>query len=259
MTDKKILLYVIKSDKDSNIDNLRKTFDTKLFDIRTVTVENNDKIFDTYTQILKDNRENKLILFIRDSTISNISMESMNDHIRSALKRDDWDICYLCRWMDNCSLHTDLTDVENHNSRIVRTHKPNGLHAFLINKNGADILLGEVNMKDGKKFAHKNIALGLNNEIYNGNIKAIAFTPNIVHFDHRKAEKDSDYMRCVECRNPQIYKDRDDPKTGNDGNNAMNTFWIFLTVLVICILVIMLIWILTRYVDRPISHYVLPK
>lgn len=184
---------------------------------------------DQIEEALKKCRDN-VCLLLRDNSVS--ICENVEYKIEEIMKRTnlDFDICYLCKWMDRCDLYRDRVPLEG-SSSIVSTSNPHGIQALLVTKRGREILLGERPMNNGEKFNLKlpgSLSDQLAKCIYEKNIEALCIVPNIIEFDVMKATRNEDYNKLRECQDPPLDQIR---------SNNYSQFWAYLIVFLIILLI----------------------
>jgi hypothetical protein len=144
-------------------------------------------------------------IIIRDTSVSDASPNTISDIVKRSL-RFDFDLCYLCKWLDLCQLYTRIDKepvevIKNQKITLMETRSPQGTQAILYSKYGRDIILGRLPMKNGSLFiVNRSMEEKLNSEIFIGNIKAICTVPNLINYDIvLNAMSNSDYLKLDEC------------------------------------------------------------
>lgn len=181
----------------------------------------------------------KYVIFCLDTTISASSPETIYYTIKDAINLNNvadgqWDLCYLCKWMDNCSVYTDAKpNVGESNAKIVKTQSPFGFQSVIFSPVGASKL---IDLMSNIGTFNKPLNLTLHDQVSMDVWSSIAIVPNLMSFDPAMARPGSlDYVRTNECRDPT-------PIQTPFKDSNLSFFW-FLVVLVI---VIALIWICIR-------------
>ncbi|GAH47443.1 unnamed protein product [marine sediment metagenome] len=149
-------------------------------------------------------------ILIKNSSVTNSTSNEIANLVLLAIslnkngcKKDNWELCYLCRWLDRCDLYTELAKLDGV-TKVVRTHSPLGLQAIMYSPVGRDIVLGHRRMKDGDYFTPIETSLGdqLNREISLGNISAACMIPNLFEFNVMLARTELDIFKLSDCRLP---------------------------------------------------------
>ncbi len=147
-------------------------------------------------------------IVIKDTSVTNSSSAEIASLVmlaidlnRNGRKKDNWELCYLCRWLDRCDLYKELAKMDGV-TKIVRTHSPLGLQAIMYSPKGRDIIIGRKRMKNGDFFTPIEPPLGdqINKEISLGNILAVCMVPNIFEFNVLLARTELDLFKLSDCR-----------------------------------------------------------
>lgn len=145
------------------------------------------------------NLDGKYVIFCLDTTISASSPETIYYTIKEAVNLNhavdqEWDLCYLCKWMDNCSVYTDIRpNVGDTNAKIVKTQSPFGFFSPVGSYKLSDLMsnIGTFN---------KPLNLTLHDQVSLDIWSSIALSPNLMAFDPSMARPDTmDYVRTNEC------------------------------------------------------------
>jgi hypothetical protein len=220
------------------------------------------------------------VIVIKDSSVSNASPEIVARIVQTNLEMNNYDVSYLCKWMDKCNLYTNKRPITMQNppqqntindtqelrspiggsmggiideirsnpdmdipnpvnqtlpanelsSVIVRTQSPNGIQAMIFSTRGRDIILGQLPMRNGKKF-NVNMPLSdrMNQEIFNGNIVATCIVPNLFDFNLFKSKSVKDYDKLRPCGDQQT--------VANDFSNNFSAYWWFIGAVVLIFII----------------------
>src|SRR4030043_1015589 len=186
-----VKVYILHSlDSAYNFSKLRKVFSKSLFDLEFAR----NKTIINCLQDSHKNYYNNYTIVLTDRVICNRSARFVRDTIQNFIKKDNYDLAYLFKYDDKCQMHTPVDTCES--SFIVNSYSPRGLDAILYTPDGRDKILGLKPMKNKKKFKPKNLEENLNKEIFEGNLKALAISPNL--FDYN-TEESADYCKRNEC------------------------------------------------------------
>jgi hypothetical protein len=248
-----IVVYILTDDvKSERVDVVRKIFSDKLFTVARISINPNISEFDEKNEnehnreseienyrVMKSledarlNHRNNNVIIVKDTSITHSSPERVAEMIEYINSSSQFDVLYLCKWLDRCDLYTDKERIMSTGSMVVRTQSPNGIQCIMFTPKGRDILLGKEKMKNGEYFKlHKGQDLGysLNREILNANINAHCIVPNLIDFDPTLARANKEYNKSSSCSDPDIGKTTD---TGT------STFW---WILFLILLIILIIW-----------------
>ena len=191
--------------------------------------------------VLKQAREkypSRYLIIVKDTTVSNASPETIASIVKSVIKSGTFDLAYLSKWSDRCSMYTDKKILDNGVTVVVKTQSPLGVQAILFSPNGRDRVSSGKFMKNGKIFRlEKPLGNQLNDEIFNGNLEAFCVVPNLMHFDITHATSYADYQKMTEC---EIPKTRQFDATGMSTSSNRSSAWWLLFFLV---LIIIIMWL----------------
>lgn len=213
-----VATYVLSSSPDSDATKrIKCLFSTDLFAVNVVVIAppNNDKIdadsYRTHWVLMHaaSHYPDSYVLVVKDTSTSVANAQAVKDVVNAAIQGDGWDVCYLCRWQDDCSKNTDRQAVAGTGASIVRTFAAQGAHAILLSPKGRDILLGKQTMRNGKLFSNEGpIAERLATAVAQGNISAICTDPNLISVDVSSTPGES--WKKNECK----------PGTGASGGSS---------------------------------------
>lgn len=158
---------------------------------------------------------NNYCIIIKDTSVTNSTIYEIEDIILAAIelnrnncKKDNWELCYLSKWLDRCDLYETLRKI-NGVPKIVKTFSPLGIQSIMFSPKGRDIVLGMRKMKNGEYFTPISPPLGdqLNQNIGLENISATCIIPNLFDFNVMLSQADSlDVLKLSECRLPEVEK-----------------------------------------------------
>lgn len=240
-----IKVYVIQQGGQyvSQVAGLRKAFSSSIFTLSFVklgdrTLEKG--IYDALEDSWKTNRTAYTIV-ITDSVICTHGSKFVTSIIENCLEMDTFDLAYLFKYHDKCQMHTSVSDCGQ--SSIVRTHSPKGLDAILYSPRGRDRVIGKKNLPNGKKLKKKTLEKSMTNAIFEGQLYALAVTPNLFEYDiYTNSRCPEDYQRRNECAPIQAF-----PKEILTNSR---------TVMVLCgilVLIIITVWALLQMGRRSTS------
>lgn len=241
-----VAVYIIHTD-DSRTERVMMMFKNDLFLINEIEIvpptacpyklENKDDSFEFYqfVKCLNDSKNkypNSPVIVVKDSSITVSTPDTITEVILNSLKKDNWDIFYLSKYMDLCSQYNNYFDVPETSIKIVHTTSPYGTQALMFTPDMRDIIIGDSKMKDGRRFEVANSAnlnLTLNRYIEDGKINAITTTPNLITPDPDSATDNIDYEKSNECRLP------DEVVVVQKSNNT--AFWIFVASVAVLLII----------------------
>lgn len=190
---------------------------------------------------------NNASIIIKDNSVSS----SCRDVIKKtclSINCLDYDICYLCVWLDRCDLYKKIKKIEETTIRINKTESPHGLQAVMFSPKGRKIILGIKKMRNNHPFpsARKPLDTELNEQIECDNIKALCTTPNLFSFDVSESNSVIDLAKMSVCRRPE---------QNIESCDESNYFWI-----IICsILLLFAIWIVWKRYNNSFYRGELPS
>ena len=144
------------------------------------------------------------VLYITDTSITDADAGTIESIVTSLLS-NNWDVCYLSKWLDSCDLYTDKKQINKNGTVLVNAVNPQGIQAFLIRPDRflLDANTGEVSLKNGNKIAfEKNLSSTFQKLIAAKQINAATVTPNLFNVDPLTITKNEDYIKLNECRDP---------------------------------------------------------
>mgnify|MGYP000860074080 CR=1 FL=1 len=111
----------------------------------------------------------------------------------------DFDLCYLCRWLDRCDLLSEVTEVSGTKVKLARSQIPNGAAALYITSRGRKKLLTPTFFDPFEN----PLSSALTAQVAEGTLKALVTVPNIVHYEYLTS---GDYYKSQECRVPPRFE-----------------------------------------------------
>lgn len=132
-------------------------------------------------------------LFIRDSSLTNLSAATLQGHIHLALQEMEKEttptLTMLCKWNDACHQYADKTS-----SVLKWSPSPTALQAVLFPAQAREIFLR--GLEEHSLLAPEEVLARLYQE---KKLAALVFSPNIVHYDLDLARRAEDYAKRNEC------------------------------------------------------------
>jgi hypothetical protein len=151
------------------------------------------------------------VLILKDNSVSAADKHVLAKTCRAICDEPDWDLCYLCKWLDRCDLYENVRYIRGETITIVQTKSPHGIQALMISPCGRDIMLGKKYMRNDQMFPTltKPLDSELNEQIEKDNLYAICTNPNLFMFDVNCSSSISDLAKMSICRRPEN-KERDE-------------------------------------------------
>ena len=260
---RKFVVYILTDDEYKNeVEKLYRIFDKHYFVVQTITLshqayKNSDTLSEKdYNEIhrvdsalLKSNKKynSMYTIILKDTCKIQISKDDLYDTLNDAVKynekKSDWDICYLCRWLDRCDLCTPVKNTPT-NLSLLETYSPHGVQALMFSPAGRNKCLGIEPTHTGGYFTPIDVPLDtkLNADIEYGSLKAITYSSNIFQYDVKHAYRDSDYVKYSICRIPE------------EEEIETYSIWIYIIAIVVVLILIFIYHKITQYRNRSISR-----
>jgi hypothetical protein len=186
---------------------------------------------------LKDGAKTKNpILYINDTSVTDADAATV-EAIVTSLLTNEWDICYLSKWLDSCDLYSDLKQINKNGTVLVNAVNPHGLQAVLVRPDRmlVDATTGEISLKDGTKVAFENsLSQSIQKLISNKKVLATTVSPNLFNVDPTTLQKKEDWVKLNECRDPNRPNLPMEPSESSSKQNMW--LWIALAIFVLIIL-----------------------
>lgn len=204
-----IAVYILRAQATA-ADQLRQRFKNPVFRVEFIDYNDSDEAND-HVYVKKAlthayaNFSDSHVLVIKDSSVTNATDELLANVCYTVTKMGNWDIFYLCKWLDRCDKYRDDPDKKSFDGEqgtYHRTYSPFGIQAMMFTPKTRDILLGFREMTNGKKFEliRSSLDKQLNYEIDQLNLKATSMSPNLFEFDPMRARTIDDYKKLTHCR-----------------------------------------------------------
>ena len=250
----KVIVLVIPERKaNSRIRLIKRKFRSELFEV----IDLSDQLFNNTVSVVPgmtqeeideankvmfalefsyENHRDNPVIIIKNTSTSNVSSNHIEKMTTELLNIDQnrFDMCYYCKWLDQCQLYTPLdNNIETlllEDTTIVKTFSPNGIQTIYFTTHGRDKILVKNCMKNGKDFQIvKPLDIQFNDEIFNGNLIALAMVPNLFQFDIiLNVRNNDDYLKVNECLPIEKFKDSD----SNVGRIGILIFVIIIIILI---------------------------
>ena len=233
-----------------------KLFNDDLFKISFAEVNNDDNSDEPQSEYIKflnclkyheEKNPNNYMIIAKDTCTSGYTPEEIAAFIKAAKGAKEWDLCYLCEWMDRCDLNTNPIDTGT-NSKLVDTYSPNGIQALLISPMGKKRILGLTPLRNGTTFTlFGSLSQTLNGYIKNKALIATRSKPNIINYDSNLAKNNDDYAKTAECATlpGQPVNFQGETKVANpplvpvvSNNNSMLIWFVIIFLIILIILAV---------------------
>ena len=181
-------------------------------------------------------KTNNPILYITDTSITDADAATI-EAIVTSLLTNQWDVCYLSKWLDSCDLYTEKKQINKNGTVLVNAVNPHGLQAIMVRPDRfvIDPTTGEVALKDGTKIQFENnLSQSLQKLISNKKILATTVSPNLFSVDPSTIQKKEDWVKLNECRDPNQGSSQIVPDETATSKNKM-WLWIFFALLIVLI------------------------
>lgn len=252
-------VYILTSDPNAlrtvKAGNL---FSSRLFNRNVVTISppadaqptpgmNLDQFLESYRvqwclQDARNKSPSNSVIILKDTSVSNANTDRISEIVSEVLKDTDWDLCYLCKWMDRCDLYSNEVQINGLSTHLVKTQSPHGIQALMFSPSGRDIVLGLTKMNNDKVFTpvKKPLSLQLNEAISAGNISAKCVVPNLIEYDILSASNPKDYLKAAEC-----VVDSASSKSNSFAESSSGISWWWFIIIVL--LIIFIVWLFLRH------------
>lgn len=163
--------------------------------------------------------EKTFVLFVKTTTVSTVEPNGLvklvydlcEGYLNSAAtEKAHFDVMYLAKWADRCDLQRPLGTVFNKTVNLVETSEPHGLQAIVISPAGANKLKAKLD----KPFSFP-VSFALTRLVSQGELSALATTPNVMNFGSQFATSSSDYLKTMECAIPPSNNGKPTPKSSD--------------------------------------------
>ena len=172
------------------------------------------------------------ILYITDTSITDADAATI-EAIVTSLLTNNWDICYLSKWLESCDLYDEKKQINKNGTILVNAVNPHGIQAILVRPDRfvIDQTTGELSLKDGTKVEFENnLSQTMQKLIANKKVVATTVSPNLFQVDPMSITNPEDYVKLNECREPKsvIIVPTNGGTTSGYGN-----IWIWLIILLV--------------------------
>jgi hypothetical protein len=152
---------------------------------------------------LKDGSKTKdPILYITDSSITDADSATI-EAIVTSLLTNEWDVCYLSKWLDSCDLYGEKKPISKNGTVLVNAVNPHGIQALMVRPDrfAVDISSGQVSLKDGTKIEFEgDLTKTLQKLIAGKKILATTVSPNLFNVDPQTISDKKDWVKLNECQ-----------------------------------------------------------
>lgn len=208
---------------------LHELFSGELFNVEDVCMDDlsDREAIQTRLQLKRPDRG---VLFVRDTSVTNMSKQKLEDLITYIDGRQSYyDVFYLCRWEDECQKIIDTRHIPYLNVTVGRTYSPKGLQAIFVSTDGCQTILESIGQKSNETL--DDIFL---HPIQSGKLVAFCTLNNVFEYDISQATSNLDFNKSSVCKKMANGQTPDDDLTPD--NNNLGFIW-FVLVVIIAILI----------------------
>ena len=204
----KIIVYILtKTPESVKYDCFDNHFIVKYITLNAVTTgrfgddEKNYYEFSRFVHALNDCNENyfnNYCIVMKDTSVCQIKPRYLYHILNKTINLKNWDITYLCRWLDNQQLCESLYEDKRSNISILRTYSPHGIQCLMFSPKGREKILKNETLYNGKYFSinyHESLDNKLNEIIIDEQFIAIGYSRNIFSYDYTKIRNNSDILK----------------------------------------------------------------
>lgn len=139
-------------------------------------------------------------IVLKDTSLCCLNKVALSSILKETIKIPDWDICYLCRWLDDCKRCKIVKECDE--IKIIETFSPHGIQSLMFSPIGRRRLLNIEPLRNDEYFSPVSMCLDiyLNKLINKGSLRALAYNYNIFSFDPSKIRNDGDLLKSSLCR-----------------------------------------------------------
>lgn len=263
------VVYILAQRTDSpRTAAVERLFENELFNVNVVNIKvptavastleanipaNNFAEFYRVMWCLQDSRNrypNQPVLIVKDTSVSNSDPETIADIVSEVIRRQDWHICYLCKWADRCDLYTNKQVLPGRGTIIAKTQAPHGIQAVMFSPQGRDLIACDPSGKGIASGAlvtpQQSVDTCLHQAVVNGKLNAIVVVPNLIDFDVNAARNNRDYLKTAACQVPPDNHSQTNYVVAGAAPVAATNQWGWLWVVIAIIIVVLLGWAIVK-------------
>lgn len=241
-----VIVYILTADdKSDRVAKICGYFTNSLFQVNVVTLQNKNKDLnlDEYRvnyilNAAQQEHPNNYIIVLKDTSVTVASPDTIADFVSAAIQDNNWDLFYLCEWMDRCDQFSNVKNIEG--ITVAQTQSPNGIQTLLISPLARDMLLGvkQYRAPAPNNLSKTELSTKLNQLVLARCLRANCMSPNLFEFDLGLAQNSRDYMKANQCVIPQGNSYQQAPAALTPTTNSTSGWWwlIIIAVLVVILL-----------------------
>lgn len=257
-----VAVYIIpETSNPINIERVKLLFENSLFDVNVIerappaNLESNDRLnrlekmeIHQYFEVLSDSLEkypNRSVICIKDTSITNSSAENIADIVIGAITSGDWDICYLCKWLDRCDMYTQRKRIHGKSTIIAKTYSPYGTQCIMFSPKGRELFLGLQTLNTGRRFPplKDSLEVALHQAIISNELNAICVIPNLFNYDITLNSADHiDWNKTSECQNPPSLIKKNVKSIYETPEQYNKNIYLIILVILIFVISVVLLW-----------------
>lgn len=207
-------------------------------DYQGFTEESKNELYRFILSLKDGTKTNNPILYITDTSVTDADASTI-EAIVTSLLTNEWDVCYLSKWLDSCDLYSEKKQINKNGTILVNAVNPHGLQAIMVRPDRfvVDSATGEVILKDGTKIQFENsLSQTFQKLIANKKILATTVSPNLFSVDPLTIQRKEDWVKLNECRDPMRPSNDVQPQPSQPMEMGNIWIWLFLGLLVLLIL-----------------------
>ncbi len=204
----KIIVYILTKDKKSvQYDCFDHNFIVKYITLNAINTgrygddEKNYYEFSRVIHALNNcNKKyfNNYCIVMKDTSVCQIKHRYLYHILNKTIKHKNWDITYLCRWLDNQNLCENLYEDKRCNISSLRTYSPHGIQCLMFSPEGREKILKNEPLYNGNYFSinyEESLDTKLNEIIIDEQFIALGYSRNIFSYDQNKIRNNSDILK----------------------------------------------------------------
>lgn len=211
----RVIVYLLSSEENSpKIRKFHETFsDSSLFDFHVVDYHNSlkeqngkEQLDEYLVQLCLTNAAKKYprnsIIILKDTSVSLSNPWEITRIVQFINSRKNWDLCYLCTWMDVCETYDNYHHIPDTNVSLVLSTCPEGFQAVMLSHAGRQRLTKLITFASLIKSEAKNFSERVTENVNNQSFTAYRTMPNVFDYDLSLATQPADYLKVNPCRMP---------------------------------------------------------
>lgn len=202
-------VYILTNDLNSNgTRHILAAFDNSLFHVQPITfppttADKASQERDRILTILKRDEKERFsgpTIILKESSISNLDPGKMARIIKQVAEKNDYDMFYLAKWLDDCGKQTDPRTGYGDGVVVVRSKSPHGIQAIMFSPRGRRVILGTSPTAKGSIMdlsTSANLDNDFNQAIRDGRLEILTTKRSLIHIDPSKVGGDT--FKLNEC------------------------------------------------------------